>query len=810
MSVERYVCIHGHFYQPPRENPSLEAIELQDSAYPYHDWNERITAECYEPNAVSRILDGDRRIVKIVNNYAGMSFNIGPTLLAWLESQRPDLYAAILQADRASRERFSGHGSAIAQVYNHVILPLANRRDKVTQVEWGLADFEDRFGRKPEGMWLAETAVDVESLEILAELGVRFTILAPHQARRVRKKGARKWEDVEGGHIDPTTAYEAVLPSGGKIAIFFYDGPISRAIAFERLLTRGEHFASRLAGAFSDKRDWPQLVHTATDGETYGHHHHYGNMGLSYALEYLQANKLATLTNYGEYLEKHPPTHHVEIVENSAWSCAHGIDRWRSDCGCNSGGHPGWNQGWRGPLRDALDWLRDALARRCERQAAELFADFWAARDDYIRVVLDRSPENVARFLKKHARRTLSEAERISALKLLELQRQALLMYTSCGWFFDELSGIETVQVIQYAGRALQLAGELFDEPLEASFLEKLEKAKSNIPEHQDGRRIYEKFVVPAQVDLMKVAAHYAASSLFEDYADTTSVYCYEVEREDYRRLDVGRVRLAVGRAQITSRITSESARMSFACIHFGDHNLVAGVRAIQDDEAHNTMAQELSDAIGKTDILEAIRRLDRHFVASSYSLKTLFRDEQRHLLDTILESTLAGAEGVYRQLYQQHAPLTKFVAELGVPIPSAFKTAAQFILNLDIRRELERDEPDLSRVEALLAEAGRWQVQLDTAGLVYTLERIIAEQAARLKLRPRDLSVLQRLERLVDLARAVPFEVGLSRAQNTYYELLNDVYSRTNGEPPTGPDAAPRPDQIMALGEKLSIRVQE
>ena len=808
--MDRYVCIHGHFYQPPRENPSLEAIELQDSAYPYHDWNERITAECYEPNAVSRILDGDRRIVKIVNNYAGMSFNIGPTLLAWLETHRPELYAAILQADKASCERFSGHGSAIAQVYNHVIMPLANRRDKYTQARWGLFDFEMRFGRKPEGMWLAETAVDTESLEFLAELGLRFTILAPHQARRVRKKGVRKWEEVEGGHIDPTMAYEALLPSGRKIALFFYDGPISRAIAFERLLTQGENFASRLAGAFSDKREWPQLVHIATDGETYGHHHHYGNMGLSYALEYLQDNKLATLTNYGEFLEKHPPTHQVEIVENSAWSCAHGIERWRADCGCNSGGHPGWNQAWRGPLRDALDWLRDELAIRCEKAAAGLFADFWAARDDYIRVVLDRSPENVAALLKKHARRTLNEAERITALKLLELQRQTLLMYTSCGWFFDELSGIETVQVIQYAARALQLARELFEDPLERPFLERLELAKSNIPEHQDGRRIFEKFVRPALVDLMKVAAHYAASSLFEDYNDATTVYCYGVEREDYRRVDVGSVRLAVGRAQITSRITSESARMSFACIHFGDHNLVAGVRAFQDDATHNAMVQELSEAIGKADILEAIRRLDRHFVAASYSLKTLFRDEQRHLLDTILGSTLAGAEGVYRQLYQQHSPLTKFVAELGVPIPSAFKTAAQFILNLDIRRELEQDEPDFARVETLLAEARRWQVQLDTAGLVYTLERIIAEQAGRLKSRPKDLTVLGRLERLVDMARAVPFEVGLSKAQNTFYELLNDVYARTNGEPPAGPDATPRRDQIRALGEKLSIRVQE
>jgi len=299
--MERYICIHGHFYQPPRENPSLEAIELQDSAYPYHDWNERITTECYEPNAASRILDGENRIVKIINNYSGISFNFGPTLLAWLEAKNPELYESILQADRSSRKRFSGHGSAMAQAYNHMIMPLANRRDKDTQVRWGKADFESRFGRKAEGMWLAETAVDVESLEILAQEGIRFTVLAPHQAGRVKKKGARKWDEVRGGHVDPTMAYEAVLPSGRKIVLFFYDGPISRAIAFERLLTQGEHFAGRLVSAFSEGRSWPQLVHIATDGETYGHHHHYGNMGLSYALEYIQQQKLARITNYGEY-----------------------------------------------------------------------------------------------------------------------------------------------------------------------------------------------------------------------------------------------------------------------------------------------------------------------------------------------------------------------------------------------------------------------------------------------------------------------------------------------------------------------------
>ncbi|MCA1724656.1 MAG: glycoside hydrolase, partial [Thermomicrobia bacterium] len=353
--TNRYVCIHGHFYQPPRENPWLEAIELQDSAYPYHDWNERITAECYAPNAASRILSGAGRIAQIVQNYARISFNFGPTLLAWMEAQAPDTYAAILDADRESRDRFSGHGAAMAQVYNHIILPLANRRDKWTQIHWGIADFTHRFGRAPEGMWLSETAVDLETLDILAEQGIAFTVLAPSQAGMVREIGAEEWEDVSGARIDPTRAYVQQLPSGRTIALFFYDGPISRGVAFEGLLDRGENLVNRLLGAFSDERDWPQLVHIATDGETYGHHHAHGDMALAYALHHIEAHDLAHLTIYGEYLERFPPTHEVQIIENTAWSCDHGVERWRSNCGCNTGGRPDWNQQWRGPLRAALD-----------------------------------------------------------------------------------------------------------------------------------------------------------------------------------------------------------------------------------------------------------------------------------------------------------------------------------------------------------------------------------------------------------------------------------------------------------------------
>ena len=423
--MERYICIHGHFYQPPRENPWLEDIELQDSAYPYHDWNERINAECYAPNTVSRILDGEGRIVKLPNNYAKISFNFGPTLLSWLQVKAPETYAAILAGDRMSQEHFSGHGSALAQAYNHLIMPLANRRDKYTQVLWGIRDFEYRFGRPPEGMWLPETAVDLETLDIMAELGLQFTILAPHQAKRVRLIGQDVWVDVSRGTIDPTMPYEINLPSGRRMALFFYDGSISRAVAFEGLLSRGENLAQRLAGAFSADSQLPQLVHIATDGETYGHHQRFGDMALAYALRSIETSGLARLTNYGEYLERHPPKNVAEIVENTSWSCAHGIERWRSDCGCSSGAHPGWRQAWRAPLRQAMDGLRDELAPAFEAQGGIYLRDPWAARDDYIDVVLDRSQPSTDAFLARHAVKPLRSLPAHSARPALGRARAA-------------------------------------------------------------------------------------------------------------------------------------------------------------------------------------------------------------------------------------------------------------------------------------------------------------------------------------------------------------------------------------------------
>jgi alpha-amylase/alpha-mannosidase (GH57 family) len=805
--MERYICIHGHFYQPPRENPWLEAIERQDSAYPYHDWNERITAECYRPNARARILDEKDRIIDIANNYSRISFNFGPTLLSWLEEQAEDVYRAVREADAESRDRFAGHGSALAQAYNHVILPLANRRDKETQVRWGIRDFERRFDRRPEGMWLPETAVDTETLEVLAAEGLAFTVLAPSQASRVRPIGGRPWKDVSGGRIDPSRAYQARLPSGRRIALFFYDGPISRAVAFEGLLRKGEYLAGRLAGAFSDERDWAQLVHIATDGETYGHHHRQGEMALAYALRHIEATGLARLTNYGEYLERHPPTHEVEIFEQTAWSCVHGVGRWWTDCGCNSGSHAGWSQAWRTPLRNALDWLRDELAPRFESAAGELLKEPWRVRDAYIDLILDRAAESRGRFLEEHRSRELSEAEQVRVLQLLELQRHAQLMYTSCGWFFDEVSGIETVQVIQYAGAALHLARELFGDGLEQGFLDRLAAARSNLPEHGDGARLYGKWVKPAVVDLAKVGAHYAISSLFEGYPEHMRLYSYAVDREDQRIVQAGRARLLLGRAWLLSEITQERQYLTYGVLHYGDHTVVAGVREHRGEEAFEEMARDASAAFERADFPEAVRVMDRHFGSSNYSLKTLFRDEQRKLLGLILESTLEETAAVYRQIYENHAPLMRFIGDLGVPLPRVLRTTAEFVLNGSLRRLLREGEPDAERARTLLDAARREGVPLDGRGLSFELGRTLDRLMKRVRATPQDLGPLALVGSLVGLAGTRPFEVDLSGVQDLYWELLQEVYPELQGA--ADDESRAWAAAFVALGSQLGVRVE-
>jgi len=803
--MDRYICIHGHFYQPPRENPWLEAIELQDSAAPYHDWNERITAECYAPNSVSRIVDAQNCIVKLVNNYAKISFNFGPTLLSWLEAKSPDVYAAILQADKESQKRFSGHGSAMAQIYNHVIMPLANSRDRATQVVWGIRDFEKRFKRAPEGMWLPETAVDLETLELLANHGIRFTVLAPHQAARVRPIGDPVWHDLNGTSIDTTRAYLQRLPSGQSIALFFYHGPTARAVAFEGLLSHGDRFVERLTGAFSAESQRPQLVHIATDGESYGHHHRFGDMALAYALEQIDSGQLARLTNCGEFVEQHPPTHEVEIIEKSSWSCAHGIGRWWSDCGCNTGAHPGWNQEWRTPLRNALDWLRDAIAPRWETITRELLKDPWAARDAYIDVLFHRSLENIENFFSRHAARTLTHAEKTMVLQLLELQRHAMLMYTSCGWFFDDFSGIETVQNLQFAGRTVQLAETFFGISLEAQLTHLLALGKSNLPDQGDGSQIYDRMVRPAKVDWKKVAAHYAVSSLFEDFPKEATIYCYDAVLEDRQIFTAGGAKLGIGRIELRSKVTLESQKLNFGVLHFGDHTVNGGVAEFVDDNAYQDIIRSAVEPFMRADFTAVMRLMERRFGESNYSLRSLFREEQRKVLQTILAADLQEAESLYRQIYERRAPLMRFLTDLGIPLPKGFSAAAEFVVNNYLRAAFEQPSIDPNQVISWFKTARLEGVSLDAATLEFAYRRSLEDAAMRFAIEP----LIGQFYEVASLLQYLPFSVNLWKVQNIYYDLLKHVYPNKRKELGVGDEAVRSwVSRFEDLGRLLGIKI--
>ncbi len=826
-TAERTICIHGHFYQPPRENPWLETVEAQESAAPWHDWNDRITAECYAPNGAARIVDQHNQIIRILNNYARMSFNFGPTLLSWLAENAPRVHDAIVHADQRSQKYFSGHGSAMAQVYNHLIMPLASTRDRITQIRWGIADFRSRFGRSPEGMWLPETAVDSESLDLFAQHGIRFVLLAPHQCARIRPlpaepvtkaKAAGKdqkdqkeapWTETPNASVDTTRSYLVRLREGRSIGVFFYDGPRSRAIAFEGLLNSGEGFAQRLKSGFKVESDDAQLVHVATDGESYGHHHRYGEMALAWVLHSLQEQKqIATtgihLTNYGEFLDKHPPRFEAEIVEDTSWSCAHGIERWRSDCGCSSG-RPGWNQKWRTPLREALDALRDAVAPLFHEAAIRLFKDPDAARDQYIGVVLNRSKESRDAFFAVHALHAFNEEERTRALMLMELERHAMLMYTSCGWFFDDISGIETVQIIAYAGRVLQLAQELFGKraaTLEKQFVNRLAAAKSNLPEQQDGAAIYNRYIRTMQVGLEQVAAHYAISSIFTSYPDEADLFCYSVRRLAYESVISGRVRLAVGQALVCSKITEAAETVAFAVLHFGDQNITAAVKRWDPalSAEYDNFLEHARAAVNLADFPEVVRCFDRFFGSQNYSLRSLFRDEQKRILQLLLASTLAEVESSLSAIYENQASLLHFLSQSGLPRPEALTVAATFAINAGLRRALESEPIDAIQARTWLGLAKSDQVTLDKQLLGYIVDQRMKRAMLALHEHPDDLHCVEDALLVARTLRELPFDVNLWQAQNLWYDTYR--YHRDS------PISEEWLDKMKDLGTQLSIAV--
>lgn len=797
--MEKYICIHGHFYQPPRENAWLEVIEVQDSAHPYHDWNERISAECYAPNAASRILE--QGIIKdIINNYSKISFNFGPTLLSWMELYDKETYEAILEADRQSIKNFSGHGSAIAQVYNHMIMPLANRQDKITQIIWGIRDFEHRFARKPEGMWLAESAVDVESLELLAEHDIKFTILAPRQAKSFRKIGDNSWHELYNNSIDTRRPYLYNLPSGKKIILFFYHGDIAQSVAFNGLLNNGQKFASSLFEAFDHNSNEPQLVHIATDGETYGHHHKHGDMALAFCLDYIDEHKQANITNYAEYISKVPPTYEAEIHENSSWSCVHGVERWRNDCGCNSGGKANWNQKWRKPLREALDWLRDQLNEVYLLEASPILKDPWEARNEYINVILKRNDDTVRKFLKDQCQK---DVEQNRVLRLMEMQRNAMLMYTSCGWFFDEISGIETTQILQYACRAIQLISQTVGTDLEEDFVRRLEAAPSNVPSLENGGNVYRRYVIPSKTNLARVGMHYAVSSLFEDDPEKAPLFNYTATNEFFLRKEAGEQRLALGITKVKSNVTRSEKRFAFAVLYMGKHNIMGNISIDMEHQKFASMQMRIITAFEEGRLGDVIAHMQTYFGPVNFTLWQLFKDEKRKVLDMITYQSMQELEESLRRVYNRDYPLVNALANNDIPIPKAYATTFEYTLNADLLHCFQADKINIKEFERVMRELAKWELKIEDDSKVARLAgESIFKELKRISAERSNTKRIERLNRVFPLLEQFKLEPILYQSQNLYFEISREEDVETLSNKPEWIK------QFKLLGENLGVKV--
>ncbi len=791
-----YIVIHGHFYQPPRENPYLDVIERQSSANPCHDWNERIYHECYRPNTVARVLNDRGEVIDIINNYEYLSFNIGPTLMRWLERYDMKVYQAILAADRKSCERLNGHGNAIAQVYNHIIMPLANQRDKLTQIRWGKADFSARFGREPEGIWLAETAIDYPTLEALVDEGIRFTILAPSQALRCRPLSSEDepdpdWIEVGESQIDPTRPYRCYLKdsTGAKdesryIDIFFYDGPISRDMGFNDVLSSSDHLAGRLSEAVHRDDRPAQVIGVATDGETFGHHRGGTEKCLAYAFVEEFPQRGWTVTNFAHYLSLNSPTWEVELKPVTAWSCCHGVERWQSDCGCGGGGE--WHQQWRRPLRDALNWLRDQLIEIYDNSAHHFFNDPWGVRDQYIQIILDRSQANINRFFSQHQTHELSELEWTDALHLLEMQRNAMLMFTSCGWFFEEISRPEGTQILRYANRAIQLAADVTGIELESEFLERLALAPSNVELFQTGEQVYRQLVQTAQISWEQVAAHYAISSLFTAYDREQQLYCYHTQQLDYHIRHIGTLTLAVGQVLLASEITQEKKQFVFAILHLGSWDFHCGIQPFVDDGSYLELKQELFEALQQASAVEVILRIMQSFGQKCFNLKDLLPEERQRILGLLSQETLTRLDQLYTQVYRDNYGVIMAFHRDELSVPPELQVAAEVALShrcLTTVRALEAESSEgvlsvshLAALEAITCEALQLRCRIQNPEVPDTLERLIVYSLSTMLHSINPISIeadIENLEQLIQLGQLLQLNIPLNHAQELYFHVL-------------------------------------
>ncbi|MBP1929046.1 alpha-amylase/alpha-mannosidase (GH57 family) [Methanolinea mesophila] len=795
------ICIHAHFYQPSRENPWLEEIEIEDSAYPCHNWNERISAECYTPNTAARILGPEGKIREIVNNYAWISCNFGPTLLSWLEKYRPSTYRAILCADRESRSRFSGHGGAIAQPYNHMILPLATPEDKRTQVLWGIRDFEKRFGRVPEGMWLPEMAVDTPTLEVLAGQGIAFTILGQDQAARVRAGEGSPWVEASPDTLDCTRAYRCRLPSGRSIAIFFRDDQVSREVGFGELLRDGKEFSDRLLSRFIPGSPDDQLVSVATDGETFGHHKKFGDMALAYCLRRLEEDHPGILTVYGEYLEHHPPRWEVEVRENSSWSCDHGLDRWKGECGCGTGKHPAWSFEWRTALRTAMDTLRDRLVPLYREEMAKYASDPWHVRDEAISLVLDRSDERVEAFLGTQMTRLLAPDEKVRVLKLLEIQRNAMLMYTSCGWFFDDIAGIEAVQVMRYAGRAMQLAADFGMSGLEEEFLSHLREGQGNTAEFPDGAAVYNGMVRPAIFDPARVGAHYILLSLYrEEAAKDVSGGQAVCERSV-----TGTEKITVGRMRLLSDITHDEQTFGFAALQAGVGEVLLGVVPFPGEKEFSRIQSRVMKTFRSGDMPRVESEVRAVCAPHVYSFDDFSLDERHRATGLVVAGRMHSLESSLLCTCREFCPVIPLLKETRIPVPPELAALEAYTGNTALRDALQAVPADTAMLREALSNLISGGNPADPSFRVMAGD-VVVRLLRRIGEVPDDVALIRETGEVLELMRRAGISPDLWEAQNLYLRIFSTEFSAFGQRISLEEAIAARRDAFDRIGDLIGV----
>jgi alpha-amylase/alpha-mannosidase (GH57 family) len=773
------LIVHGHFYQPPRENPWTNAVERQPGARPFDNWNERIHFECYRPNAYARVVDLYGRVERIVNNYASINFNFGATLLNWLARHHPETYARVLEADRVSACSRGGHGNAIAQGYHHSILPLCNARDRLTEIRWGVADFQSRFGRDPESLWLPETACDDATLGALIDEGLAYVILSPFQAARVRPVGAQVWESVADGLIDTGAPYRYFHRDGSNrsIAIFFYDGQLAKSVAFDGVLASSHLLIERFVSA----EGRGGLVHIATDGETYGHHFKFGDRCLAYALEVEAPARGFRVTNYGEYLEQNQPEWEVELRhdadgEGTAWSCAHGLGRWARDCSCHAGAPEGWNQRWRDPLRRALNFLRDEAATVFERQGGDLFRDVWRARDDYVSILCGAKER--AEYLREHATHDLGVAEEIRALTLLEMQRASLMMFTSCGWFFNDVAGIETVQVLRYAARVLELLDELEVASPRAQFLELLAEAESNDTAHGNGADIFYAQVESSRVSPRRVAASLAISGLVAAPDESGQSAGYDFARARFERRQHGRLALATERLRLESRATGRRFDFAAASMHF-----YCALREFEGEAEFAAASQKLREEFRASSLPRMLRLVRDEFGPDEYGLEHLLPQGRQGIYEIVFGQMIERFTEQYEFLYEENRRNIEMLQEAGFELPQELRAAAEFTVGRRFELRLQRleREPSPATLRAAVEiadEIARRGYRLDRTRTRRQVGRLITRAASVAVASPATENLEAAFE-LIRVAHKLGLEADVERAQEIVYEAVRQSASR-------------------------------